>query len=1047
MATDVERLLVRLEASISGYERSMRQALGITSSQTNAIDRQFAKLRKNVESQMAGIGKSVEGALSGLSLRGLQQSLGGLAGVLATNEVLKYADAWKNAQNQLAVAGVVGEQQKQVMEDIFQAAQKTATPFEALVSVYGKAAQVSKELGASQQQLLQFSEGVGTALRVSGTSAAAASGALQQLSQLLGSGVVRAEEFNSVNEGARPILQAVANGLDAAGGSVNKLRQIMIAGNLTSKQFFDAFLKGAPSLQAQLGNATETVAQAFTKVNNAMTKYVGQTDSSLGATQRLIQGLGYLADNFDKVADVSLKVAGIFAGALVGRSIANMVVQFGSAAGAILNFVKAAQAAQTTGGLLAAFGALGSAAGPIGAAIGVAAAGAVLYFGDQAAETAARTDELSAEMEKLGLTGPKAATGIKAVSDETKKLTDGENARLLRQVNIELDRMRGGGVLSGGIFDTAKVKDFVAILTRASDISNTWRGGIFGGEAAAPGDEAAIARVREITTALQTNQTTVAQVLPQINELARTDISKPVQDLVAQLKESATWWQNNIALQAQSGTASAVYQQQADQLGNLITQLELYAGTIKNAAGERVVSPEQLDQLRDIADRLRNGENVAEEARAKLEELGRVSPSFGPLLASIGTAIGGLLNLQNAARNAMAAIAGVQGKGTTSDAASNTAAEQAAAVQANATRAYLAEQTRINNLSKDQLRYEKELAETKKNAAQSQIVLTDEQARATTQQRIAAEDARKAEGKKGRGGGSSRTKLSGDDKVALDADKYAAETAQIHLNTQAIGLNAYEKTKLLETHKLEAEQLEKLRRAKGLDAQLSDEQKKKIAELVEARAKEVQANEEAEKSLERLKEFESGIADLGFDFFSGLIDGSKSFKESIDDLIKSLAKMILQAALLGTGPLGGLFGGLGQSKGGVGGLFGSLFSLFGMSEGGFTGPGGKYTPKGIVHAGEYVLDAETTKKIGVKNLDMLRQGMRGYTDGGLVGRMQTVAPGAYGTMGNTGNMSFAFAIDARGATRDSVPILEQQIQKLRRDIPSIVLNAQKRGTL
>lgn len=1042
MATDVERLLVRLEASISGYERSMRQALGITSSQTNAIDRQFAKLRRNVESQMAGIGKSVEGALSGLSLRGLQQSLGGLAGVLATNEVLKYADAWKSAQNQLAVAGVVGEQQKNVMEDIFQAAQKTATPFEALVGVYGKAAQVSKELGASQQQLLQFSEGVGTALRVSGTSAQAASGALQQLSQLLGSGVVRAEEFNSVNEGARPILQAVANGLDEAGGSVNKLRQIMIAGNLTSKQFFEAFLKGAPSLQAQLGNATETVAQAFTKVNNAMTKYVGQTDSSLGATQRLIQGLNYLADNFDKVADVSLKVAGIFAGALVGRSIANMVASFGSAAGAIINFVRAAQSAQGVSGALSAIGGLSAAAGPIGAALGVAAAGAVVYFGEQSAETATRITELTGDMQKLGLAAPQVATEVKKAGDAIGQLTDGERARKLRDIATELDRMRNGQALN--IIDTASIKNFTTLSEQIALLRQGVGRGIFGG-GAAPEDDKTLATLRSISEALKNNQVTAASVLPVLDELGRKDISRPVIDLIDKLKESATYYRNLNTVAADNNGEDPALAQKIAQLGQLQTELKAAQDIANTYAGTTVVSDEQLSQIQNLIDRLKNGEDTSEEAKNAIIALGEVSPSFANATQAILNVIGQLSVLRANALSARAALNGLQSgnQNTTSDAASNTAAEQ----QAAATRKYLDNQTRINSLSKDQLRYEKELAETKKNAASAQIQLTDEQARATTLQRIAAEDARKAEGKKGRGGGSGRTKLSGDDKVALDSDKYAAETEQIRLNTQAIGLNAYEKTKLLETHKLEAEQLEKLRRAKGLDAQLSDEQKKKIAELVEARAREVQANEDAEKSFERLKEFESGIAELGFDLFSGLIDGSKSFKESIDDLIKSLAKMILQAALLGTGPLAGLFSGLGQSKGGVGGLFGGLFSLIGMSDGGYTGPGGKYSPKGIVHAGEYVLDADTTKKIGVKNLDMLRRGLRGYADGGLVGRMQTVAPGAYGTTGNNGNMSFAFAIDARGATRDSIPILEQQIQKLRRDIPGIVLNAQKRGTL
>ena len=1045
MATDVERLLVRLEASVTGYERTMRQALGITNNTTSQIDRQFARLRKNIDSQMAGIGKSVEGALSGLSLRGLQNSLGGLAGVLATNEVIKYADAWKNAQNQLAVAGVVGEQQKNVMEEIFQTAQRTAQPFESLVTVYGKAAQVSKELGASQQQLLQFSEGVGTALRVSGTSATAASGALQQLSQLLGTGVVRAEEFNSVNEGARPILQAVANGLDEAGGSVNNLRRIMIAGNLTSKQFFDAFLKGAPSLQAQLGNATETVAQAFTKVNNAMTKYVGETDSSLGATQRLIQGLNALADNFGSVADVAIKVAAIFAGALVGRSIAAMVVQFGSAAGAILNFIKAATAAQSIGGLGAAIGGLGAAAGPIGAALGVAAAGAVVYFGEQSAETARRTDELTKEMDRLGITAPKAAEQVKKVGDSVKTLTDGQQARLLRDVATEIDRIKNGGIVSG-IADNGQFKQLDTLIKQAGLLQQSVGRGFFGG-GENPGDQEVLQQLRNIGLALQQNRVTAQSVLPILNELSTRDISKPVLDLTNNLTASVEQLTKYYQLQAANGGGDAAFAEINSQLGQLNTGLTQYVANAEASGQISVVTAEQIRSVQDMITELQNGGGNAEETKRKLEELGNANPSFASFFAAIASVIGQLVTVRAQAAATKAALNSIGGQGVTSDAASNTAAEQAAAVQAKATRDYLAEQTRVNSLSKEGLRYEKELAETKKNAAAAQITLTDAQARATTLERIAAEDARKAEGKKGRGGGSGRTKLSADDKVTLDSDKYAAETEQIRLNTQAVGLNAYEKTKLLETHKLESEQLEKLRRAKGLDAQLSDEQKKKIAELVEARAREVQANEEAEKSLERLKEFESGIAELGFDFFSGLIDGSKSFKESIDDLIKSLAKMILQAALLGTGPLAGLFSGLGQSKGGVGGLFGGLFSLFGMSEGGFTGAGGKYTPKGIVHAGEYVLDAETTKKIGVRNLDMLRRSLRGYADGGLVGGAQNLAPSIATTSGQTGSMTFAFSIDARGATRDSIPILEQQIQKLRRDIPGIVLNAQKRGTL
>ncbi|HDF5698069.1 TPA: phage tail length tape measure family protein [Klebsiella variicola] len=46
----------------------------------------------------------------------------------------------------------------------------------------------------------------------------------------------------------------------------------------------------------------------------------------------------------------------------------------------------------------------------------------------------------------------------------------------------------------------------------------------------------------------------------------------------------------------------------------------------------------------------------------------------------------------------------------------------------------------------------------------------------------------------------------------------------------------------------------------------------------------------------------------------------------------------------------------------------------GFASGGYTGPGGKYQPAGIVHKGEYVFDQASTNRIGVSQLEALRSG-------------------------------------------------------------------------
>jgi TP901 family phage tail tape measure protein len=57
-----------------------------------------------------------------------------------------------------------------------------------------------------------------------------------------------------------------------------------------------------------------------------------------------------------------------------------------------------------------------------------------------------------------------------------------------------------------------------------------------------------------------------------------------------------------------------------------------------------------------------------------------------------------------------------------------------------------------------------------------------------------------------------------------------------------------------------------------------------------------------------------------------------------------------------------------------------------FAEGGYTGPGSKYEPAGVVHAGEYVFSAAATANLGVPQLDQMHQSAMtpGYAGGGLV---------------------------------------------------------------
>lgn len=276
------------------------------------------------------------------------------------------------------------------MEKLFDLAQKNAAPLNATVQLYGRASQAADNLQASEADLMKLTDAVGLSLKVSGESAESASGGLRQLGQLLSGNKVQAEEYNSLLDSLNPLLQAVAAGSDRWGGSVAKLTADVKKSDVTTHEFFQAALRGYPLLQQKADAAAATMAGAFQKIENALTKYIGETDSSLGVTQRLVDGLNALADNFEKTADQALQLAAIVAGALVGRSIGGMVTMLpiaiisirllgvaaaasaGAASFLARNFAGATTAIAGAAAASRAFryAALGILAGPIGMVIG-----------------------------------------------------------------------------------------------------------------------------------------------------------------------------------------------------------------------------------------------------------------------------------------------------------------------------------------------------------------------------------------------------------------------------------------------------------------------------------------------------------------------------------------------------------------------------------------------------------------------------------------------------------------------------------------------------
>lgn len=330
-----------------------------------------------------------------------------LAGAFSTAAVLKYADAYTALQNRLKAAGLEGAALRRVEDSLYESANRNGVAVEATAELYQRAAMARNNLGASEEQLLALVSGTSAALKLQGTSAGEASGALLQLGQILGGEKVQAQEYNSLIDQLPVLLQAAADGSSRFGGQISTLTAQVKDGKVTTQEFFAALLKGLGDVETRAAQATPTVGAAFQTLNNEIGRYVGQTDQGLSATQRMAQGIVVLANNLDTVVLVVGAVATLMggrfvlamtagSGAMIANGIASLrLVAFQTAMTASMTGTTTATVVAT--GAMSRFNAM-LLANPIGAAIiAVAAlAAGLVYLNSKYGEAAVATRELEA---------------------------------------------------------------------------------------------------------------------------------------------------------------------------------------------------------------------------------------------------------------------------------------------------------------------------------------------------------------------------------------------------------------------------------------------------------------------------------------------------------------------------------------------------------------------------------------------------------------------------------------------------------------------------
>lgn len=414
---EIDPLVFKLIADTKAANAEARRTAQQMGQSFNRVERDVLRL----EAQM----KRSSGAIAG-QLRTLGAALGAAFGV---REIAGIVDSFTRLQNSLRVSGLEGEKLQQVQSRLLDLSGRYGVNIGELASLYGKASLAGKELGASEAQLLQITEASAQALKISGTNATQAQGALLGLTQALSSGTVRAEEFNQILEGGlQPLLQAAANS-ERFGGSIAKLRQAVVDGKYSSQEFYQAILAGSAELDAKASKATLTLAGAYEALSSQLTVYVGQSAQANGATAALAGAIKLLADNLDVIIPALATIAAFTGTRMVIAAIAASRAYAGFSA---VLAGTATASATATAGLTALTAAL---TGPAGIALAITAVVGGLYY-------------LSTQAEGT-------AESIKALQDSNRNASDELDRMIgrLRAAGVQTDELAAAAARAKGPID------------------------------------------------------------------------------------------------------------------------------------------------------------------------------------------------------------------------------------------------------------------------------------------------------------------------------------------------------------------------------------------------------------------------------------------------------------------------------------------------------------------------------------------------------------------------------------------------------------------
>lgn len=257
-----------------------------------------------------------EGANSTNNLLGKVKSLAGAyLGFQGIKALVNTSDQFVQTTARLNMMNDGLQSTAELQEMIYQSAQRSRASYTDTANAVAQLGNRAKNAFNSNEEVIAFSEQLNKMFTIAGASQQEMSSATLQLTQALGSGVLRGEEFNAVFEAAPNVMQAVA---DYIGKPIGELKDLASEGEITADIVKKAMFAAADETNAKFESMPMTWAQVWTTISNAV----------LMASQPILTAINWIANNLDIIGPIVLGIAaaiGVYAIGTYGVAAATAV--------------------------------------------------------------------------------------------------------------------------------------------------------------------------------------------------------------------------------------------------------------------------------------------------------------------------------------------------------------------------------------------------------------------------------------------------------------------------------------------------------------------------------------------------------------------------------------------------------------------------------------------------------------------------------------------------------------------------------------------------